>query len=373
MTSQQSASAALTVDLGDRSYPIHIAAGVLDSAGETLMPVLRQNRVFVVSDTNVAPLYLERVIASFEAAGVTVTSHVVPAGEATKNFAELESLVEAMLAAKVERATAAVALGGGVVGDLTGFAAATTLRGMDFIQIPTTLLAQVDSSVGGKTGINTRHGKNLAGSFHQPKAVLIDIETLKTLPQRELGAGYAEVCKYGLINDAAFWSWLEANGQKVLSGDKAALTHAISVSCRAKAKIVAEDEKESSVRALLNLGHTFGHALEAELGYSGELLHGEAVAIGILMAFDLSVRLGRCPKEDADRIRAHFEHIQLPTAPPRAASLDADVLLAHMSQDKKVKDGALTLILANGIGDAFITRDVETKDVKAVLEAALAV
>lgn len=372
MSSDSPVPQTLSVELNERSYPIHIGAGVLNRCGALVGPVLKQSRVFVVTDSNVAPLYLERVQDALSREGISCHSFIVPAGEATKNFNQLEELVEAMLAAKVERATAAVALGGGVVGDLTGFAAAITLRGMDFIQIPTSLLAQVDSSVGGKTGINTAHGKNLAGSFYQPKAVLIDTDTFATLPERERRAGYAEVCKYGLLGDADFWAWLEKNGSALLSGDGDALTHAISVSCRAKAQVVADDEKEHGVRALLNLGHTFGHAFEAEFGYSGELLHGEAVALGMTLAFDLSVKMGLCPKDDAERVRIHLRDAGLPTIAPRTKSLTSDKLMDHMSQDKKVKDGRLTLILARGIGQAFITQDVEPAMVKAVLEESLA-
>jgi len=362
----------LNVDLGDRSYPIHIGSGLLNVGGDLLTPALRQKRVFIVTDSNVAPLYLADVKSNLAQSGIQTDEMVLPAGEATKNFAQLQDLIEAMLAAKVERSTAALALGGGVIGDLTGFAAAVTLRGMDFIQVPTTLLAQVDSSVGGKTGINTAHGKNLAGSFHQPRAVLIDTDTITTLPDRERRAGYAEVCKYGLLGDAPFWDWLEKNGASVLNNESDALTHAISVSCTAKAKVVAEDEKEHGTRALLNLGHTFGHAFEAEFGYSGELLHGEAVALGMTLAFDLSVKMGLCPAEDAERVRHHLQASGLPTVPPRSKKITSAVLMDHMAQDKKVKDGRLTLILARGIGQAFITQDVDPAMVQAVLDDSLA-
>ncbi len=372
MTAAGAQSTTLTVDLGDRSYPIHIGAGLIDSCAGLLSSLLSQKRVFIVSDTNVAPLYMDKVQAALDGGGIRSDTLVVPAGEATKNFSQLQEVVEAMLSVRVERSTAAIALGGGVIGDLTGFAAAITLRGMDFIQIPTTLLAQVDSSVGGKTGINTAQGKNLAGSFHQPKAVLIDTDTFSTLPDRERRAGYAEVCKYGLLGDAQFWTWLEKNGAAVLQGDSDALTHAISVSCTAKAKVVADDEKEHGARALLNLGHTFGHAFEAEFGYSGDLLHGEAVALGMTLAFDLSVKMGLCPGEDADRVRRHLEECGLPTAPPRSGNLTSAVLMDHMAQDKKVRDGRLTLILVRGIGQAFITQDVDPEMVKSVLDDSLA-
>lgn len=364
----------LNVALQDRSYPIHIGTGLIDRAGSILAPLIKQPRVFIITDENVAPHYLGPFQTSLEAEGIRSNSLVLPAGEATKSFDQLQNVVEAMLAAKVERSTTVIALGGGVVGDLTGFAAAITLRGLDFIQIPTTLLAQVDSSVGGKTGINTAQGKNLAGSFHQPKAVLIDINTLKTLPNRERLAGYAEVCKYGLLGDAEFWSWLEDHGRRVVQGDAEAVSKAIETSCTAKARVVADDERENGVRALLNLGHTFGHAFEAELGYSGALLHGEGVAIGMVMAFDLSVRLGLCPADDALRVRQHIESVGLATKlPGQAQHIDASVFLDHMRQDKKVSDGSITFVLARGIGDAFLTQDVPEEDVIAVLKAAQAV
>lgn len=362
----------LTVALEDRSYPIHIGPGLVERAGGLLGPTLQKPRTFVVTDENVASHYLEPLQSSLSSAGIQSDALVLPPGEATKSFAQLQTVVEAMLAARVERSTTAIALGGGVVGDLTGFAAAVTLRGIDFVQIPTTLLAQVDSSVGGKTGINTAQGKNLAGSFHQPKAVLADINTLKTLPDRERLAGYAEVCKYGLLGDEAFWEWLEKNGEKVVEGDAEALTQAIEVSCRAKASVVADDERENGVRALLNLGHTFGHAFEAELGYSGAILHGEAIAIGMVMAFDLSARLGLCPAEDADRVRRHFNTIGLSVKPPgQAERIPTDVFLGHMMQDKKVTDGNITFVLARGIGKVFLTQDVPRDDLTAIVDATL--
>ena len=365
-------SKTLTVALQDRSYPIHIGPGLVEQAGALLAPVMQKPRAFIITDENVAQHYLAPLQDSLEASGIKCDHLILPAGEATKSFANLQVVVEAMLAVKVERSTTAIALGGGVIGDLTGFAASVTLRGIDFVQIPTTLLAQVDSSVGGKTGINTAQGKNLAGSFYQPKAVLIDIDTLKTLPGRERLAGYAEVCKYGLLGDADFWGWLELNGTQVLKGDSDATTEAIELSCTAKARVVAEDERENGVRALLNLGHTFAHAFEAELGYSGALLHGEAVAFGMIMAFDLSVRLGLCPASDADRVRAHYNAIGLMTKPPgQAQRIATDVFLNHMMQDKKVADGTITFVLVRGIGQAFLTQDVAHSDVTAILEAAL--
>jgi 3-dehydroquinate synthase len=359
------------VALGARAYDILIGDGVLADAGRYIRPLLRHPRVIVVTDEQVAPLHLTPLQQSLYEAGIDHRAIVLPAGEQTKDFAHVETLTTRILDAGVERATPLIALGGGVVGDITGFAAAITLRGLPFLQVPTTLLAQVDSSVGGKTGINTRHGKNLIGAFHQPSLVLADIGVLDTLPRRELLAGYAEVVKYGLIGDAAFFTWLEANGAGVLTGDRSARRHAIKTSCLAKAAIVAEDETEKGVRALLNLGHTFGHALEAETGYSDALLHGESVAIGMILAFTLSARLRLCPASDGARIKRHFADVGLPTDLCRnikTASWTAARLLAHMSKDKKVQGGKMTFILARGIGKAFIADDVPESDVRAVLE-----
>lgn len=369
--------ATVAVALGSRAYDIHVGRGLLPRAGELFAPVLKQRRVFIVTDSTVAPLYLGPLSASLKAAGI-VSDHVVtPAGESSKNFAHLERVLDAMLAAKCERGTTIVALGGGVVGDLAGFAAAVLLRGVDFIQVPTTLLSQVDSSVGGKTGINTTAGKNLVGAFHQPKLVLADTDVLTTLPRRELLAGYAEVAKYGLLGDAAFWDWLEKNGAAALAGGNNAhgyLRHSIVTSCEAKARIVAADEKESGERALLNLGHTFGHAFEAEMGYGGALLHGEAVAIGMVMAFEMSAHLGLASAADAQRIRTHFADVGLPFAPPKQGprgAITAAMLMEHMTHDKKMKDGKLTFVLARGIGRAFLTNDVPAAKLEAVLTAAL--
>lgn len=371
MTTPPSSSKTVQVELGARSYPIHIGRGLIDQAGELLIDVIQKPRVFIITDETVGPHYLPQLQRALATTNIDSASLTVPAGESTKTFEHLEHVVEAMLAAKVERSTTVIALGGGVIGDLTGFAAAITLRGMDFVQIPTTLLAQVDSSVGGKTGINTSQGKNLVGNFHQPKAVLIDTGTLSSLPERERLAGYAEVCKYGLLGDAEFWAWLEAHGTRVLSNEDDAVSYAIEKSCKAKARIVIEDERESGVRALLNLGHTFAHAFEAELRYTGKLLHGEAVSLGMVLAFDLSVRLGLCPEEDATRVRAHLASVGLPVTAENLGPLDANALLDHMAQDKKVKDGAITFALVRGIGDAFLTQDVPREDVTSVLQAAL--
>lgn len=357
----------VSVDLGERGYDIHIGPDLLDRAGALIAPVMRGNRALVVTDDQVAPLYLERVEKSMAAAGIMPMHTVMPAGEKTKDFPHLEALLDAMLAARAERGTMVVALGGGVIGDLTGFAAAILLRGVDFVQIPTTLLAQVDSSVGGKTGINTRHGKNLVGSFHQPRLVLADTGALATLPRRQVLAGYAEVVKYGIIDDAPFFDWLEVNGPALIDGDAEARAHAIAVSCRAKARIVAADEREGGVRALLNLGHTFGHALEAETGFSDEILHGEAVAIGMVMALRLSARLGLAPAGDVDRLRRHLDAIGLPSALPPGRLWQVPRLLEHMQGDKKVKDGKVTFVLARGIGQSYLTREVPEAELASML------
>ncbi|TAJ40133.1 MAG: 3-dehydroquinate synthase [Reyranella sp.] len=353
------------VDLAGRGYDIAIGPGLIDRAGALSAGLLAAPRVTIVSDETVASLYGERLAASFRNAGVAANLVTVPAGERSKEFASFGHLMNELLDRRPDRKSTLVALGGGVVGDLTGFAASVLLRGVDFIQVPTTLLAQVDSSVGGKTGINTRHGKNLVGTFYQPRLVLADTGVLDTLPRRELLAGYAEVAKYGLIDDPAFFTWCEKNGAAVLAGDAAARAHAIEQSCLAKARIVAADERETTdLRALLNLGHTFGHALEAETGFGPDLLHGEAVAAGMAMAFDLSVRLGLCPTADAARVRAHLGGVGLPM---RLRSIGGDNrrvweaarLIGHMRGDKKAESGKLAFILARGIGGAFVSRDVD--------------
>ncbi len=363
----------LRVELGERGYDILIGEGLLAEAGRLMKPVLAQPRVVVVTDEVVAPLYLDTLCGALGDEGIDHGEIILPAGEATKDFDHFRKLTEGLLESKAERDTTLIALGGGVVGDITGFAAAVTLRGLPFIQIPTTLLAQVDSSVGGKTGINSSFGKNLIGAFHQPRLVLADLATLDTLARRELLAGYAEVVKYGLIDRSDFFSWLEKNGSRLLDGDSRCRRHAVLTSCDAKAAIVAADEREAGRRALLNLGHTFGHAFEAETGYGGELAHGEAVAIGMVMAFDLSVRLGLCPEKDAGRVRSHLAAVGLPTdlSALKTPSWTPQGLLAHMARDKKVKDGAMTFILAHGIGRAFITREAPEEDVRRLLQAAL--
>ncbi|MGB8274869.1 MAG: 3-dehydroquinate synthase [Alphaproteobacteria bacterium] len=362
------------VELGARGYDILVGRDLLDDAGRHVRPLVRQPRVIVITDETVAALHLPRLEAALAASGLACVQIVLPPGEKTKDFAHLRDLVEGVLDLGVDRGSTLVALGGGVIGDLVGFCASIVLRGIDFIQVPTTLLSQVDSSVGGKTGINTRHGKNLVGAFHQPRLVLADVSTLDTLPKRELLAGYSEVVKYGFIRDRAFFEWLERHGPAVRDGDAAARQHAVVASCKAKAAVVAADEREAGERALLNFGHTFGHALEAETGYGDELLHGEAVAIGMAMAFALSVRLGYCPHEEAERAKRHMETIGLPASlrAVRGRTLSVDSLLAHMRQDKKVKDGKLTFVLSRGIGKAFLSADVGMDSVEDLLETAVA-
>lgn len=359
----------ITVDLGERAYEILVGPGLIADAGTHLKPLLRRMRVAIVTDETVGGLHLAALEKSLDRAAIRHSAIRLPAGEGTKSFAQLEKLTEWLLGEEIERGDLVIALGGGVIGDLTGFAAAILRRGIDFAQIPTTLLAQVDSSVGGKTGINTRHGKNLAGAFHQPRLVLADTDALATLPMREFLAGYAEVLKYGLIGDRDFFDWLEANLDRLKEGDVEARIHAIVKSCEAKAATVAADERESGVRALLNLGHTFGHALEAATGYSSRLVHGEGVAVGMALAFDLSARLGFCSRQDAARVRRHLARAGLPCRLTDVAGPlpDADALIALMGQDKKVIDGKLTFILVKGIGEAFITRDVDTDTLRAVL------
>lgn len=373
-----SASRTIRVDLAGRAYDIVTGPDLIDRTGEIARPLLAAPRVTIVSDQTVAPLYGARLAASFAKAGIKTDSVTVPAGESSKEFASFGRLMNDLLDRRPDRKTTLVALGGGVVGDLTGFAAAVLLRGVDFIQVPTTLLAQVDSSVGGKTGINTRHGKNLIGAFHQPRLVVADTTVLDTLPRRELLAGYAEVAKYGLIDGPAFWQWCERNGAAVLAGDAAARTYAIEQSCLSKARIVAADERETTdLRALLNLGHTFGHALEAETGFGSDLLHGEAVGAGMAMAFDLSARIGLCPTHDAERVRKHLGAVGLPVrlrtiGGDNRRTWDATKLIEHMRGDKKAEAGKLTFVLARGIGKAFVTRDVDEAVLRGLLDDAIA-
>ncbi|RKF07352.1 3-dehydroquinate synthase [Oceaniradius stylonematis] len=361
------------VDLGERAYDIVIGPGVLAETGTYLATLAPGTRCAVVTDENVAALHLDAVRASLSGAGFEPGTLVLPAGEATKDFGHLRQTVEALLDARLERGDLVVALGGGVIGDLTGFAAAVTRRGMGFVQIPTSLLAQVDSSVGGKTGINAPQGKNLVGAFYQPRIVIADTAVLDTLPVREFRAGYAEVAKYGLINDAPFFSWLEDNLDAITAGGPAR-TQAIAASCRAKAAIVARDEREAGERALLNLGHTFGHALEGITGYRSDVLvHGEGVAIGLVLAHAFSARMNLCSPDDVKRVTAHLETAGLPTdlTPVRAHVPDADALMDFIAQDKKVSRGALTFILTRGIGEAFIADDVPASEVRAFLQQML--
>lgn len=360
----------IPVSLAERSYEILVEAGSLAHAGTHLEPYASNGRLFVITDDNVGKNWLPALEPALCEKGLNVISHVLPAGEQTKSWKVLEDLTDWLLAGGVERADTLVALGGGVIGDLTGFAASVIKRGCNFVQVPTSLLSQVDSSVGGKTAINSKAGKNLVGSFYQPSFVLIDPLVLNSLPDRELRAGYAEVIKYGLIDNPAFFDWCEKNSTAVLNRDPDALSHAIAQSVTAKAAIVAEDEKEmSGKRALLNLGHTFGHALEAETGYSDKLVHGEAVAAGMALAFRYSVRRGHCEASDALRVEAILKSADLPhdlqTACVHASGKQ---LVSHMLHDKKISAGTLPFLLANGIGQTFLAHDVDLDDVARFLD-----
>ena len=360
------------VALGERSYDIVVGPGLIERVGEFLRPVLPRPVTAIVTDEQVARLHLPALQAALDAASIRYSAIVVPAGEQSKDFRHLEQVTNGLLDARIERSDPIIALGGGVIGDLTGFAASILRRGAPVVQIPTTLLAQVDSSVGGKTGINTRQGKNLVGTFHQPSLVLADVGALATLPPREFRAGYAEVVKYGLLGDAPFFAWLEENGHKVMAQDPAALTHAVVTSCRAKAAIVARDEHEHGDRALLNLGHTFAHAIETAAGY-GTVLHGEAVSVGMVCAFDLSARLGLCPAEDVARVIRHLRATGMPVGWRDLGNRwDPAELVRHMAQDKKARGGTITFVLTRGIGKAFLSRDVTAADVEAVLAQDLA-
>ncbi|WIY24597.1 3-dehydroquinate synthase [Parasedimentitalea psychrophila] len=362
------------VDLGDRSYDVVIGPGLLAQAGSRIAPLLTRRRVVVVSDETVAALHLDTLRAGLATAGIEMVALALPPGESTKAWPQFSRTVEWLLDQKVERGDIVVAFGGGVIGDLVGFAAAVLRRGVRFVQIPTSLLAQVDSSVGGKTGINAPQGKNLIGAFHQPSLVLADTAVLGTLTARDFLAGYGEVVKYGMLGDAGFFSWLEANGPRLAGGDMAARVEAVTRSVQMKADIVARDETEQGDRALLNLGHTFGHALEAATGYSDRLLHGEGVAIGCVLAFELSARLGLCSQEDPSRVRAHLKDMGMKTDLADIAGdlPSAEALVDLMGQDKKVVDGQLKFILARSIGDAFVTGDVPAEAVLSVLKDALA-
>jgi len=362
------------VALGDRAYDVRIGAGLVARAGDEIAPLLARPRVWIVTEDTVAGLHLSALEAGLTAAGVGSAALILPPGEGTKSWPHLVHVVEWLLEQKVERRDMVLAFGGGVIGDLVGFACAIVRRGVRFVQVPTSLLAQVDSSVGGKTGINTSHGKNLVGSFHQPSLVLADIGVLGTLSARDFRAGYGEVAKYGLLGDAGFFDWLEHNGPALAAGDAALRAEAVRRSVQMKADIVVRDETEQGDRALLNLGHTFGHALEAATGYSDRLLHGEGVAIGCALAFELSARLGLCPQEEPSRVRAHLAQMKMKRdlSDIEGDLPDADGLLALMAQDKKVVDGTLRFILARGIGAAFVTGDVSTDTVRGVLRDALA-
>ncbi|MBC6416553.1 MAG: 3-dehydroquinate synthase [Rhodospirillales bacterium] len=358
------------VALGARTYEILVGRGLLAGLGARLAGILTRPRVLLVTEERVAAHHLPAVERALRAAGIAVESLILPAGEATKSFARLEDLCRDLIRRGLERSDLLLALGGGVIGDLVGFAAAILLRGIDFVQVPTTLLAQVDSSVGGKTAIDVPEGKNLVGAFHQPRLVVADSDLLRTLPRREMRAGYAEVVKYGLLGDRAFFDWLQAEGAAVIAGEAAALQQAVARSCQAKAAIVAEDEQEAGKRALLNLGHTFGHALEAAAGYDGRLLHGEAVSIGMRLAFDLSARLGICAAGEARLVREHLDRLGLPTGSGllAQAALTARQLLAVMQRDKKVAAGRISFVLARAIGDAFVSEAVDPAEVEALLD-----
>jgi 3-dehydroquinate synthase len=365
--------AVVDVALSGRGYSIVIGRGQLITLGQRIAALRPRAKVGIVSDEIVVRYHLAATEAALASVGIASTRVTVPSGESSKSFPVLQQVCEALLASRIERGDLVVALGGGVIGDLAGFAAAVVRRGLDYVQVPTTLLAQVDSSVGGKTAIDSRHGKNLIGAFHQPVLVLSDTALLDTLPEREFRAGYAEVAKYGLLGDAAFFSWLEENWQEVFAGG-GAREHAIAVSCRMKAAIVARDERETGERALLNLGHTFGHALEAAAGFDGQLLHGEAISLGITLAFAFSLKRGLIPAADAARVERHLARVGLPT---HVSSMpggvpDVDRLMDLMAQDKKIKHGKLTLILVRGIGASFIASGIEVAEVRAFLAEKLA-
>ncbi|MBG1233360.1 3-dehydroquinate synthase [Aestuariivirga litoralis] len=358
------------VDLAGRSYDIKIGQGLLAQAATHIQPLLKRKFAAIVTDENVAKAHLKTLEAALKSAGIESKSLVLPPGESTKAYAHLAETCDGLLGFGVERKDAVIALGGGVIGDLTGFAAAILRRGVNFIQIPTSLLAQVDSSVGGKTGINSRHGKNLVGAFHQPILVLADLDVLGTLPQRQRAAGYAEVAKYGLLGNAPFFEWLEQNVEAIMEGDIKATAQAVKISCEMKARIVTEDETETGVRALLNLGHTFGHALEAAMGYSDQLLHGEAVAIGMVQAFGFSEKLGHCQQGLNRKVAAHLKRAGLPThmSEIKAKLPEPEALVKLMYQDKKAEGGRLTFILAEAIGKTFIAKGIDEAKVLGFLK-----
>lgn len=351
------------VNLGSRSYDIYVGANLLENAAEYIAPILSRTKTVIITDENVARHQLARLENNL--GEIEFTTIILPAGENTKSFEQAENLSLQLLSLKLERTDTIIAYGGGVIGDLVGFVASIYLRGIDFIQIPTTLLAQVDSSVGGKTGINTKQGKNLIGSFHQPRLVLIDVTTLETLAQRHIISGYGEIVKYGLINDASFFGWLEKNGPDLIAGSQELRTKAIIKSCNAKASIVSQDEKEHGARALLNLGHSFAHAFEAENGYNDDLYHGEAVVMGLILAFSLSLKMGVCENDDVTRIKNHFKEIGAKKL--CAFNFDADQILTHMRGDKKMKDGKLTFVIASAIGKAYLSNNIDMADVRELL------
>lgn len=374
MSAIQTLKVNLAGDAQDRSYDILIGSGLIDQAGALIAERLPGRRAVILTDTAVGPLYAGRMQASLTAAGIASEVMTIPSGEASKSFDLLQDLLHQALDAGLDRKSFLVALGGGVVGDLGGFLAAILLRGIDYVQVPTTLLSQVDSSVGGKTAINTRHGKNLVGAFHQPRLVLADIDTLASLPKRELLAGYAEVAKYGLIDRPEFWAWLETHHGKVLGLEPVELAEAVRVSCLAKAEVVAQDEREGGVRALLNLGHTFGHAMEAEAGYGGQVLHGEAVSVGMALAFRHSARLGLCSDADVARVEKHLAGVGLPIAPLEVMGQKPPTipeLMARMASDKKAEGGQLTLILTRGIGKSFVAKNADAVEVERTWAEAL--
>ena len=360
----------IDVDLGARSYPIHIGQGLLADAAHYIKPKLSGKRIAIITDETVAGLHLETLMSSLEGLGLVIETIILPPGESSKSFDTLQKILAQLLAVNFSRADTLIAFGGGVIGDLTGFAASILKRGCGFIQIPTTLLAQVDSSVGGKTAINTGAGKNLIGSFYQPKLVLADTDVLSTLPLRQMKAGYAEVLKYGLIDNSDFFNWLEQYGKNVLECTPNSLSRAIAKSCKAKAAIVKEDEREHGVRALLNLGHSFAHAIEGCAGYDGRVLHGEAVSAGLLMAFEFSQKMKLCGGQDTGRLGAHLKALEMPVfaALPKGVTSDPKALFEFMLRDKKNIDTSVTLILARGIGQASIAPDIDQAALMAFLK-----
>ena len=370
MTSSDNTERLVHVPLGERAYDILIGPGLIGRAGGEISTRIKGRKAAIITDEHVGKLYLDPLMDSLQTDGIEAVSLSLPPGEKTKSFDSLTTVCDVLLEARIERNDTVIALGGGVIGDLTGFAAGIVRRGVRFVQIPTSLLSQVDSSVGGKTAINSTAGKNLVGSFHQPDMVLIDPDVLGTLPPRELRAGYAEVAKYGLIDDAAFFDWCETHGDDVLAGDADARVEAIAYSVRSKARIVGEDERETSGRrALLNLGHTFGHALEAETGFSDVLLHGEAVACGMALAFRFSAAQGLCNEEDAARVGFHLARSGLPSTLAEAhVDTSGATLVAHMAHDKKMEGGKLPFLLARGIGQTFLAKDVDLAEVERFLD-----